>query len=102
MLDVFCLLYGVVNQMFKRFEWIAPAEPLGGVESLIENPAIMTHASVPPANRRPLGISDGLVRLSVGIEGHRGLARGTRPCAGLIRPGSFFGILRSDNEKTHH
>jgi cystathionine gamma-lyase len=44
------------------------AESLGGVESLIEHPAIMTHASVPPENRKALGISDTLVRLSVGIE----------------------------------
>ena len=44
------------------------AESLGGVESLIELPAIMTHASVPPENRAELGIDDGLIRLSVGIE----------------------------------
>jgi cystathionine gamma-lyase len=44
------------------------AESLGGVESLIEHPAIMTHASVPPVNRKLLGIHDNLVRLSVGIE----------------------------------
>ena len=44
------------------------AESLGGVESLIEHPAIMTHASVPAEQRQALGISDGLVRLSVGIE----------------------------------
>src|SRR3954466_1704355 len=44
------------------------AESLGGVESLIEHPAIMTHASVPKENREKLGISDGLIRLSVGIE----------------------------------
>ena len=44
------------------------AESLGGVESLIELPAIMTHASVPPENRAALGIDDGLIRLSVGIE----------------------------------
>jgi cystathionine gamma-lyase len=44
------------------------AESLGGVESLIEHPAIMTHASVPEATRRALGIDDGLIRLSVGIE----------------------------------
>lgn len=44
------------------------AESLGGVESLIEHPAIMTHASVPLENRKALGISDNLVRLSVGIE----------------------------------
>ncbi|MCB0311009.1 MAG: PLP-dependent transferase, partial [Bdellovibrionales bacterium] len=44
------------------------AESLGGVESLIEHPAIMTHASIPSENRQKLGIVDGLVRLSVGIE----------------------------------
>lgn len=44
------------------------AESLGGVESLAEHPAIMTHASVPPENRKALGISDSLIRLSVGVE----------------------------------
>jgi cystathionine gamma-lyase len=44
------------------------AESLGGVESLIEHPAIMTHASVPVENRKKLGIVDGFIRLSVGIE----------------------------------
>jgi cystathionine beta-lyase/cystathionine gamma-synthase len=44
------------------------AESLGGVESLIELPAIMTHASVPPEVRAEIGIPDGLLRLSVGIE----------------------------------
>ncbi|HMV77037.1 MAG TPA: PLP-dependent aspartate aminotransferase family protein [Leptospiraceae bacterium] len=44
------------------------AESLGGVESLIEHPAIMTHASVPPEIRKELGISDGLIRVSVGLE----------------------------------
>ncbi len=44
------------------------AESLGGVESLIEHPAIMTHASIPPDQRRAIGISDSLCRLSVGIE----------------------------------
>jgi len=44
------------------------AESLGGVESLIEHPAIMTHASIPPERRKEIGIDDSLVRLSVGIE----------------------------------
>jgi len=44
------------------------AESLGGVETLISHPATMTHASVPPNQRRKLGITDGLVRISVGIE----------------------------------
>ena len=47
---------------------IALAESLGGVESLISHPATMTHASVPAERRQALGITDGLVRLSVGIE----------------------------------
>lgn len=56
------------RQVLERCELFALAESLGGVESLIEHPAIMTHASVPPANRKRLGISDGLIRLSVGVE----------------------------------
>ena len=44
------------------------AESLGAVESLAESPAIMTHASVPPEQRAILGISDNLIRLSIGIE----------------------------------
>ncbi|MBK6376082.1 MAG: PLP-dependent transferase [Xanthomonadales bacterium] len=56
------------RRMLERCHLFALAESLGGVESLIEHPAIMTHASVPPANRKKLGISDGLVRLSVGTE----------------------------------
>jgi cystathionine gamma-lyase len=56
------------RQMLRSTQLFACAESLGGVESLIEHPAIMTHASIPPANRQRLGISDGLVRISVGIE----------------------------------
>jgi cystathionine gamma-lyase len=56
------------RKVLERCELFSLAESLGGVESLIELPAIMTHASVPPANRRRLGISDGLIRLSVGVE----------------------------------
>jgi cystathionine gamma-lyase len=56
------------RSVLERCELFALAESLGGVESLIEHPAIMTHASVPPANRKRLGISDGLIRLSVGVE----------------------------------
>jgi cystathionine gamma-lyase len=52
----------------KAVRLFACAESLGGVESLIEHPAIMTHASVPAETRRKLGIDDGFIRLSVGIE----------------------------------
>ncbi|MFL5366445.1 MAG: cystathionine gamma-synthase [Myxococcales bacterium] len=52
----------------RSVQIFACAESLGGVESLIEHPAIMTHASVPPETRKLLGIEDGFIRLSVGIE----------------------------------
>jgi cystathionine gamma-lyase len=55
-------------RFLERCQIFALAESLGGVESLIEHPAIMTHASVPPEQRAALGISDTLVRLSVGVE----------------------------------
>jgi cystathionine gamma-lyase len=56
------------RRMLERTRLFTLAESLGGVESLIEHPAIMTHASIPAEQRAALGISDGLVRLSVGIE----------------------------------
>ncbi|SCY71767.1 cystathionine gamma-synthase [Microvirga guangxiensis] len=56
------------TRFLERCQLFTLAESLGGVESLIEHPAIMTHASVPPNVRAELGIDDGLVRLSVGIE----------------------------------
>jgi cystathionine gamma-lyase len=56
------------RRFLERLRVFTCAESLGGVESLAEHPAIMTHASIPPDRRRQLGISDGLVRLSVGIE----------------------------------
>ena len=56
------------RRFLERCELFTLAESLGGVESLIEHPAIMTHASVPPAARAALGISDGLCRISVGVE----------------------------------
>ena len=54
--------------VLERVRLFTLAESLGGVESLIEHPAIMTHASIPPAMRERLGISDSLVRFSVGLE----------------------------------
>jgi len=52
----------------ERTELFALAESLGGVESLVNHPAIMTHASVPGGRRAALGVNDNLVRLSVGVE----------------------------------
>ncbi len=59
---------GAAKAMLERTQLFALAESLGGVESLIEHPAIMTHATIPAEDRRARGIADGLVRLSVGIE----------------------------------
>jgi cystathionine gamma-lyase len=56
------------RSFLEKVHLFSLAESLGGVESLIEHPAIMTHASIPAENRAALGIVDGLVRLSVGIE----------------------------------
>lgn len=66
-----CVVKGGLDasrRMLERVRIFSLAESLGGVESLIEHPAIMTHASIPAEARRALGIDDGLVRLSVGIE----------------------------------
>ena len=63
------------RRFLERCELFALAESLGGVESLIEHPAIMTHASIPAENRAALGISDTLCRLSVGVEDVEDLRR---------------------------
>lgn len=57
------------KRFLEKLELFALAESLGGVESLVEHPAIMTHASIPAADRRARGIDDSLIRLSVGVEG---------------------------------
>ncbi|MCC6426567.1 MAG: PLP-dependent transferase [Phycisphaerales bacterium] len=71
-----CIVKGGLDptrRMLERVKLFSLAESLGGVESLIEHPAIMTHASLPAEARAALGIADGLVRLSVGIEDARDL-----------------------------
>jgi cystathionine gamma-lyase len=55
-------------RMLERCQIFTLAESLGGVESLIEHPGIMTHASIPAEVRKEIGISDALIRLSVGVE----------------------------------
>ncbi|MGH7438065.1 MAG: trans-sulfuration enzyme family protein, partial [Polyangiaceae bacterium] len=59
---------GQASAFLRALRIFACAESLGGVESLAEHPAIMTHASMPPEARRAVGIGDGLIRLSVGLE----------------------------------
>jgi cystathionine gamma-lyase len=58
----------MADRFLRALKIITLAESLGGVESLIENPALMTHGSVPAATRKELGIEDNFIRLSVGIE----------------------------------
>ena len=60
--------FEAARKMLEACQLFSLAESLGGVESLINHPAVMTHASVPPEKRREIGISDSLVRLSVGVE----------------------------------
>jgi len=56
------------KKLISSFKYFALAESLGGVESLVNHPTTMTHASIPPDEREKMGISDGLVRFSMGIE----------------------------------
>jgi cystathionine beta-lyase len=57
-----------INRFFSGLHLVVLAESLGGVESLVCHPATMTHASIPPEERKVMGITDGLIRLSIGIE----------------------------------
>lgn len=59
---------GEAKHFLERCRLFTIAESLGGVESLVDHPGLMTHASIPPDKRRDLGIDDSLIRLSVGIE----------------------------------
>lgn len=56
------------KELISSFRFFTLAESLGGVESLVNHPATMTHASIPPEERKRIGLSDGLIRFSVGIE----------------------------------
>ena len=70
------------RRFLETVKIFALAESLGGVESLVEHPAIMTHASVPAETRKQLGISDSLIRLSVGIESQDDLIRDLKEALG--------------------
>ena len=72
------------KRFLERCRLFALAESLGGVESLIEHPALMTHGSIPPTQRATLGIDDSLVRLSVGIEDVEDLRRDLREALDAI------------------
>lgn len=61
------------KKLISSFQLFSLAESLGGVESLVSHPVTMTHASIPPAERKRIGLSDGLIRFSVGIEDKKDL-----------------------------
>lgn len=61
------------RRVLENFKVFALAESLGGVESLVNHPAIMTHASIPPDIRAEIGVTDNLIRLSVGVEDYQDL-----------------------------
>ncbi|MCB1828340.1 MAG: PLP-dependent transferase, partial [Coxiellaceae bacterium] len=71
-IELNCSLSETVK-VLENCKTFALAESLGGVESLIEHPAIMTHASVPKVQRDLLGITDSFIRISVGIESYEDL-----------------------------
>ena len=57
-----------VDEIVRKIRVFTLAESLGGVESLIEHPASMTHASIPAEEREKIGLTDSLIRISVGVE----------------------------------
>src|SRR3546814_10636516 len=84
----------------ERAELFTLAESLGGVESLVNHPAIMTHASIPPARRAELGIEDALVRLSVGVEALRSEEH-TSELQSLMRISYDVSCLKTKLHNTH-
>jgi cystathionine beta-lyase/cystathionine gamma-synthase len=73
-----------VRKFLRRLRVFTLAESLGGVESLVDHPATMTHASVPRAEREAHGVTDGLVRLSCGIEDPADLAEDVTAALGSV------------------
>jgi cystathionine gamma-synthase len=79
-----------VEALVSQLEWFTLAESLGGVESLIAHPATMTHAAMPPEARTAAGITDTLLRLSVGIEATEDLVADLRCALDSIAAGENF------------
>jgi cystathionine beta-lyase/cystathionine gamma-synthase len=76
------------KQFATTLKYFPLAESLGGVESLIDHPASMTHASIPEAERARIGLSDNLLRISVGIENITDLLADLRQALDKLRPKS--------------
>jgi cysteine-S-conjugate beta-lyase len=68
------------KRLMGSFKYFSLAESLGGVESLVNHPATMTHASIPPVERAKIGLTDGLIRFSVGIEDTEDLIQDLQEC----------------------
>ncbi len=81
----FNLSLEATKKLISSFEFFTLAESLGGVESLVCHPASMTHASIPTEERQRMGVSDGLVRLSVGIEGIKDLIEDLKQALANVR-----------------
>jgi cystathionine gamma-synthase len=85
--------HDAVREFVSRLEYFSLAESLGGVESLVAHPATMTHAAMDPAARARAGLVDGLIRLSIGIEGledlRADLAAALTRAARAVRQGAF-------------
>jgi len=74
------------REMIRRLELVTRAVSLGGVETLVTMPAASSHAGLSPAERREIGIGDGLVRLAVGIEGADDLAADLERALSVAEP----------------
>ncbi len=72
------------KKLISRFKYFLLAESLGGVESLVDHPASMTHASIPKEEREKIGLADGLVRFSVGIEDYEDLQNDIKQAIALL------------------
>ncbi|GMT44293.1 MAG: cystathionine gamma-lyase [bacterium] len=72
------------QKLISRFKYFSLAESLGGVESLVDHPASMTHASIPQEERDKIGLTDGLVRFSVGIEDYEDLQNDIEQAIALL------------------
>ncbi len=75
----------LAKRVIRETQYFTLAESLGAVESLISVPALMTHASIPPDIRAKEGITDGLIRLSIGIEDTEDLVNDLRQALDTIK-----------------
>src|SRR5262249_39550246 len=87
------------RRVLTRLPIFKIAESLGGVESLVELPAVMTHASIPKEDRQKSGLDDGLIRLSVGIEDEKDLIADLDQAMGAQSPKKLISYETADAAK---